>query len=127
MEQKVLEKEVEVVRERREELMPTAKQRPQLWLGVKEEHGKRAKVKGTSGGFKFKATVSVCILMTKPHLPSAYTSIYNNNHCPAMTIYFPALNLKLHTNCPLFLCCHIRATLRQKVKKQEEGEVYPLD
>ncbi|MEQ2164594.1 hypothetical protein GOODEAATRI_008263 [Goodea atripinnis] len=49
--------------------------------GGREEHGKRAKVKGTSGGFKFKATVSVCLLLVKPHLPSPYTSTYNNNYC----------------------------------------------
>ena len=35
----------------------------------REEHGKRAKVKGTSGGFKFKATVSVCVLTAAPHPP----------------------------------------------------------
>lgn len=48
----------------------------------REEHEKRTKVKGTSGGFKFKATVSVCILRALPHPRSSYTSIGNNNHTP---------------------------------------------
>lgn len=53
----------------------------------REEHGKRAKVKGTSGGFKFKATVSVCILTAAPHPPTTYTSIYNNNNCAPTSLF----------------------------------------
>lgn len=40
------------------------------------EHGKGAKVKGTSGGFKFKVTVSVCATPSEhrhhgtPHAPT---------------------------------------------------------
>lgn len=49
--------------------------------GGREEHGKRAKVKGISGEFKFKVTVSVCILIVKPHLPHSSISTYNNNYC----------------------------------------------
>lgn len=46
----------------------------------REEHGKRAKVKGNSGGFKFKATVSLCISTATPHPQSASTSTATPPH-----------------------------------------------
>lgn len=60
----------------REELMPTAQQRPPPPPRAQRSTGKGAKVKGTSGGggdggwlggrgFKFKATVSVCVFNSR--------------------------------------------------------------
>lgn len=64
----------------------------------REEHGKRAKVKGNSGGFKFKATVSLCIstalIPPPPH--------------PRITVY-PHRHIKSEAT-------HIRSTSRRKVE-----------
>lgn len=82
MEERVLEKEEEVVREGLQRVNADSSTKAATAAEGREEHGKRVKVKGTSGGFKFKATVSVCILTTAPHPLSTYTSICNNNCTP---------------------------------------------
>lgn len=64
----------------------------------REEHGKRAKVKGNSGGFKFKATVSLCI-STAPIPPPPHPHI---TVCPHRHIKSEA--------------AHIRSTSRRKVE-----------
>lgn len=80
MEKRVLEEEEEVVREGLRRVNADSSTKAATAAEGREEHGKRAKVKGTSGGFKFKATVSVCILTTAPHPRSTYTSICSNNN-----------------------------------------------
>lgn len=74
MEERVWKEEGEVVGEGARKVNADSSTKAATAAEGREEHGKRAKVKGTSGGFKFKATVSVCILTAVPHPPSAYTS-----------------------------------------------------
>ncbi len=59
MEERVLKEEGEVVREGARRVNADSSTKATTATEGREEHGKRAKVKGTSGGFKFKATVSV--------------------------------------------------------------------
>lgn len=70
MEERAWKEEGEVVREGARRVNADSSTKAAAAAEGREEHGKRAKVKGTSGGFKFKATVSVCILTAAPHPPS---------------------------------------------------------
>lgn len=100
MEERELKEEWVVVREGVRRVNADSSTKAATAAEDREEHGKRVKVKGTSGGFKFKATVSVCFLTAVQRPLSTCTSIGNNNSStPHVSIHSATLN-----------CCLIRAT-----------------
>lgn len=98
----MLTEEGEVVREGARRVNADSSTKAATAAEGREEHGKRAKVKGNSGGFKFKATVSVCILTAAPHpqerlyfhsqqQPHPRISIYPHHDIKSEAIHKPAV------------------------------------
>lgn len=92
MEDRALGGEEQVVRERREELMPTAQQRPPPPLRAERSTGKELRSRGPrGGGFKFKATVSVCFLTVAPHPLSILTLLFGTTTAPPHHHLLPSI------------------------------------
>lgn len=114
----MLTEEGEVVREGARRVNADSSTKAATAAEGREEHGKRAKVKGNSGGFKFKATVSVCILTAAPH-PQERLYFHSQQQPHPASLFTPTttLNPKPHTNRPL---CHTHQGIKVEATRRVE-------